>query len=241
MKRFRHIFSSATLLGLCLTASAQIPDTAAVCTADSMPPATTVQHKQLYHYMGEAQVTLAAGRHNPLWLVSDSYGLSSIDRSNGYIRGGVFRGLDTVPRFSWGFGVDLAGAYNFTSSFVIQQLYGEVRYRSLQLTIGAKEMYSGILDPALTSGDLTFSTNARPIPQVRLEMPRYEWVPWTKHWLAARGYFSMGYLTDSRWERNHCRPYNQSFAEHRLFHSKGLFLRGGNRQQPKAKPAAIEP
>lgn len=215
------------LATLSLTAAARQP----AHLSDSTAATDSVAPRKLYHYSGEVQTSLAAGRHNPFWLVANRYGLSSIDRSNGYIRGGVFHETDTTRRFSWGFGVDLAGAYDYTSSFVVQQLYGELRYRSLNLLVGSKELYSGILDPDLTSGDLTFSTNARPIPQVRLEMPRYEWVPYTRHWLAARWYFSFGYMTDSRWQRDQCQPYDQPYTEHRLFHSKGLFLRVGDTER----------
>ena len=90
-------------------------------------------------YRGEAQVSFSSGQNTPFWLVSNKMGLSSIKKNNGYIRMGVFRDMDEDRKFSWGAGVDLVGAYNFTSSFVIQQLYGEIKYRCLGAMVGSKE------------------------------------------------------------------------------------------------------
>lgn len=233
MNRLFHLIA---LIGASACAWAQTADSTAVVVeeevlvADTVPaedaPATVKFHP--YEYFALAQAGVASGEHNPFWLVANRFGLASIDKTNGYIRAGLIRHLDPNPRFSWGFGVDLAGAFNYTSKFVVQQLYGEVRYRSLNLTVGSKQWTNGVVDPALSSGDMLFSANARPIPQVRLEMPDWQWIPYTKQWAAVRGYFSFGHFTDSRWERNRCRPVDQTYAEHRLFHSKGLFVRGGN-------------
>ena len=48
-----------------------------------------------------------------------------------------------------------------------------MRYRKFTLSIGSKEREPFMLDRRLSSGDLLFSTNARPIPEVRLETPDY--------------------------------------------------------------------
>lgn len=181
----------------------------------------------IYHYMAEFQATMSSGKSTPFWLVNNRQGLSSLDKHNGYLRGGFFREFQMDRRFSWDFGVDLVVPYNYTSHFVVQQLYAGVRYRSLSLTIGSQEWTNGIVSSELSSGDMLFSQNSRPIPQARLEMKEYNFVPWTKQWLAVKGYFSFGAYTDSKWERNHTGP-DGDWSEHRLFHSKGVFLRGGN-------------
>lgn len=189
----------------------------------------------VYHYMGEGMAATSSG-HTPFWLMNNRLGLSSEAQNNGYLRGGFFKNMTRDRRFSWGFGADVVVPYNFTSKFVVQQLYGEVRYRSLQLAIGSKERYEGLVDRELSSGDLTFSLNARPVPQVYVSMPRYEWVPYTRHWVAFRGYFSMGMFTDWRWQRNYVAP-EASRAEKVLYHTKGMFLRVGD---PSRHPVNVE-
>lgn len=196
---------------------------------DNIPDST-------YRYNVEANAALSSGEHTPFWLVNNRFGLSSLDKSNGYLRAGLFREMKYDRRFSWDFGVDLAVPYHYTSKFVVQQLYAGIRYRSLNLTIGSREWSNGIVNAELSSGDMLFSQNSRPIPQVMLEMPHYNYVPLTNKWLAVKGYISMGMYTDWRWQRNYAGPQGE-FIEHRLFHSKGLFLRGGN---PDRFPLIVE-
>lgn len=188
-----------------------------------------------YHYFAEVMATTSSN-HTPFWLVDNRFGLSSLKKNNGYLRGAFFRDMQHDSRFSWGFGVDLAVPYNFTSHFVVQQLYGEVRWRSLELTIGSRERYMGVVNQELGSGDMAFSRNARPVPQVYLAMPRYEWVPWTRHWLAVKGYFSMGMLTDWRWQKNYVGP-DGRWAEKVWYITRGLFLRVGD---PERHPLTVE-
>lgn len=185
--------------------------------------------RPLYRWMVEGNAATSS-RHTPFWLMNNRMGLSSLEKNNGYMRAGIFREMHHERCFSWGFGADLVIPYHYTSHFVIQQLYGEIRYRSLELTIGSKERYMGVVNEELGSGDMTFSQNARPVPQVFLSMPKYEWVPWTKQMLAVKGFFSMGMLTDWRWQRDHVGPKGK-WTAHVLYHTKGLFLRWGNREK----------
>jgi len=179
-----------------------------------------------YRYDVSINASLSSGEHTPFWLMSNRYGLSSPEKSNGYLRAGLFKEMKYDSRFSWDFGVDLAVAYHFSSTFIVQQLYAGVRWRSLNLTIGSKERQEGLINHKLGSGDMLLSENARPIPQVYLSVPEYEPIPGTNKWLSARGYFSMGLYTDGDWSRGHVGPMG-SYNDGRWHHTKGLFLRVG--------------
>lgn len=192
--------------------------------------------KPLYHWGVELNGTASGGDFTPLWLVSNRQGLSSVKKTNGYLRAGFFRESQYDRRFSWNFGVDLAGAAHYTSSFVIQQLYAGVRYRCLDLTIGAKEHRSEFVDPLLSSGDMVNSGNARPIPQARIAVERYTYIPYTKHKLAFKAYFAMGMFTDQDWQYTFTRGDYQR-TKNVLYHGKGLFLRWGD---TKKFPLTIE-
>ena len=133
-------------------------------------------------YRAETGVSFSGGEHTPFWLTANKQGLSSIEKNNGYLRVGVFRELENDKRFSYALGADLAVAYNFTSTFVVQQLYADLKYRCLGVSIGSKERHSEFNNSLLSSGGLTFSGNARPIPQVRIGIPEYTLVPGTKGW-----------------------------------------------------------
>ena len=137
------------------------------------------------YYKVEGEVSFSTGENTPFWLVNNREGLASIEKNNGYLRVGLFKEIEPERRFSWGAGVDLAGAYNFSSSFIIQQLYAELKYRCLGLTIGSKEnINQEFNNRQLGSGNLLYSGNARPIPQIRAGIPNYTAVPGTKKWLS---------------------------------------------------------
>ena len=136
---------------LLLTATASLPAAASSAMPDSIS------------YSVEAMSSVSSGEHTPFWLANNRFGLSSVKKNNGYLRAGLFKEADkNGKRFAWGAGVDLAVAYNFTSTFIVQQLYADVRYRCLGLTVGSKEFTSGFTNPRLSSGNLLFSPNARP-------------------------------------------------------------------------------
>ncbi|MCH5320068.1 MAG: hypothetical protein J1E38_10240 [Paramuribaculum sp.] len=182
----------------------------------------------LLRYDAEINVSFSSGENTPFWLVNNRFGLSSIEKNNGYVRAGLFKDIRMEKkRFSWGAGVDLAAAWNFTSPFVVQQLYGEISYWNGKLTIGSKERTELINDPKLSSGNLLFSPNARPIPQARIELPDYIEIPGLNKWFAIKGYFSFGMFTDDNWQRDFTVGKNKH-TENVLFHSKGGFIRVGD-------------
>ncbi|MDE6631524.1 MAG: hypothetical protein K2K23_00840, partial [Muribaculaceae bacterium] len=99
---------------------------------------------------------------------------------------GIVRPLDMSKRFSWsvGFGY-MAGIGTKTdydrwnedsgtwsthgvgrSAFRVTELFGQLKYRSAFLTVGQKYSRARIVDDRLSSGDLTRSNNASPIPGV---------------------------------------------------------------------------
>ena len=60
-----------------------------------------------YSYSVEASATLSSGDQAPFWLVNNRFGLSSLDKSHGYLRAGAFRHERYDRRFDWEAGVDL--------------------------------------------------------------------------------------------------------------------------------------
>ena len=96
-------------------------------------------------------------------------------------------------------GVDLVGSWRSESPFLIRELYGAIRYRAFELSAGSRLENDRLVDMHLSSGDLLFSGNAVPIPQIKLSMPGYMDIPGLNGWLGFKAFFSIGWLTDSRW------------------------------------------
>ena len=167
----------------------------------------SAQERSLFdslQYRAEMQGTLAGGDHSPLWLNANKYGLSSLKKANGYIRGAIMRPLsnDDGRRWGVGYGVDLALAAGFTSTLVIQQAYIEARWLKGVLTVGAKEQPMELKNQELSSGSQTLGINARPVPQVRIALPDYWSIPGTRNWLALKGHIAYGMTTDDRWQKD---------------------------------------
>ena len=165
----------------------------------------------------------------PLWLNANKYGLSSLEKQNGYLRGCLLRPLATDNAHHWGigYGVDVVVPYHFTSKLVVQQAFAEVRWLHGVLSVGAKEYPMELKNQTLSSGSQTLGINARPVPQVRLALPEYWTVPILNGWLQMKGHIAYGKFTDQNWQKGELHYDNLLgrglFLMH-LFLNKMIFL-----------------
>ncbi len=182
-------------------------------------------------YDAEVQLTASSGQ-SPLWLNANKYGLSSVAGDNGYIRAGLFRSTraDSARHWRIGYGLDLAAAYNFTGSFVVQQAYADFEYKKVRLSVGSKERSAEFKNPELSSGSQTLGINARPVPMVRFELPEYISLTGSSNWVGLKGHIGYGWMTDGRWQEDYVSA-GAHYAKKALFHSKAGYLRIGNEEK----------
>ena len=155
-------------------------------------------------YAVQTDIVASIGDNAPFWLISNRHGLSSLENYSANLSAGVFRDFDNKKGFTWAYGIELAGAWNYSSPFYIQQIYGDIKYNCWELSIGSKERYSEGKHKTLSGGGLTFSPNARPIPQVRFGINEYTTAHWLfNEWVHVKGHFSYGRQTDDCFQRNH--------------------------------------
>ena len=180
-------------------------------------------------YNVELSANASSGRYAPLWFTANRYGLSSERPNSGYLRAGVQYDTHFGKGWSVQAGVDLAGAVDMDAPFIVQQAYADLSWKVLTLSVGAKERSDSPLDKdfRLSGGAMVEGPNARPIPQVRLEVKKYWNVPFTKGWLGIKGHFGYGMLTDNRWRENFVAA-EQAFTKNEFYHSKSLMFRVGN-------------
>ncbi len=168
----------------------------------------------------EYEVSLTAnastGDHAPYMIGSWNYG--RITGASGIWNDGrIEKRTDLQKRFSWGAGVEYMAGYGSAAEYDrydaahmtmgrrgvrqapvrLQQLYGEVKYRGVYLLAGMKERRSLIVDGDLSSGDLTRSNNARPIPGVAAGFVDFQDIPLTGGWVQIDGEIMYGRFTDS--------------------------------------------
>lgn len=156
--------------------------------------------------------------------------------------------LDTTTRFSWGAKVELWGGwasktdyYDFRivpetafgvpnhgvrpASFWLQQAFGEVKYRGVLLTVGAKHYGSPMVNGDLSSGDLVRSGNSRPMPGFQVGFVNFQNVPFTRGWVQIDGeigYFKPG---DGKWLEQHYNYYNHFITTGWWYNYKRAHLR----------------
>lgn len=158
---------------------------------------------------------------------------------------GLVKHLDLDKRFSWSVGLDyIAGAASKTSydrwekdthtwathvarmPYVrIQQLYGQLKYRSAFLTLGMKYSASKIVDPDISSGDVTRSNNAMPVPGLWVGFLDFQNVPFTKGWLQIDGEIMYGKMTDSGFKKAEFNYYSGVEALGMWYHYKRCYFR----------------
>ena len=190
----------------------------------------------------EAQASFTLGDHEPLWLNANKYGLSGLTTSNGYLRAAIKQQTvsdSTQRRWALGYGADMALAYGMTSNVVVQQAYGELRWLKGLLTIGSKEYPAELKNNRLSSGAQTLGINARPVPSVRLSLPDYWSVPFTRGWLGVKGHVAYGLTTDDRWQRNFTHG-ESKHTEHSRLHTKAGYLRIGKKEKPVSLELGLE-
>ena len=181
-------------------------------------------------YELQAQGSVSSHK-TPLWLNANKYGLSSLDRENGYLRAAIARPLsaDSTRRWGIGYAVDVAAPYRYTSHVVVQQAYAEARWLHGTLTVGAKQYPMELKNQQLSSGSQTLGINARPVPQVRLALPDYWTLPFANGWLHLKGHIAYGKMTDDNWQHDFTRKQSR-YTDGVLYHSKAGYLKIGNEE-----------
>jgi hypothetical protein len=180
-------------------------------------------------YLLETFGSLATGVHTPFWTVNQNWGTVPLNADNFYLRASVSHEQKLNEDWSFDAGVDMIGAHSSVyGNPWIQQLYGRLNWRIWRLDIGAREDYTSDMNRRLSSGDFVKSNNYRPIPEVKLSIPEYISVPYTKGNMYIKGDFAIGHYQDSRWKENTARPYNQDYTIQTLSHHKSIYFRFGD-------------
>ena len=221
-----------TSLILLLSALATVQTAAQSATAERLTDGL--------RYKAEAQVSISDGA-TPLWLNANKYGLSSLDKTNGYLRAAIERPLaaDSARRWAVGYGLDVAVPFHYTSHFVVQQAFAEVGWLHGLFTVGSKEQPMELRNGQLSTGSQTLGINARPVPMARLSLPDYWELPFAKGWLGLKGHVAYGMTTDDKWQKDFTHQ-QKRYTEKTLLHTKAGYLRIGRTDKPLTVELGLE-
>lgn len=171
-----------------------------------------------------------SGDNAPFWFSANKYGLGSVREGSFLARTYIRRDIEADARRNWriGYGLDLAAGYGEQSEFCVQQAFADFEWKMLRLSLGQKQRASELKNEELSTGGMTLGINARPIPQVRLEMPDFWSIPGTRGWLGFKAHIAYGWYTDNRWQRNWNAGTANLYTAGSLFHSKALLIKVGS-------------
>jgi hypothetical protein len=156
------------------------------------------QSKELT-YSVSAALTAATDDRMPFWLTANRRG--RIDR---YSNSALSQAFVDIPftrnsGFDYNAGIELLGRASRRSTLTAHQLYGRVRYKPFQLTVGRVAHVSGITDTTLSVGSMMWSENAPPVPSISVSTPEFISIPGTKGWVHAKGYLAHGWMEPGRY------------------------------------------
>ncbi len=171
------------------------------------------------------QVSTLVGASNqsylPQWLVANRFGILDYNNDQvGLIRAKAFSHFQLGENLQLEAALDGVARTSFSgtdNTAFLQQAYAKISYRMFEFTVGQIERTLGTHAPGISSGSLSISGNARPIPQLLLAVPEYTAVPFTKGYLEFKGTFSHGWLGKDR------------YVKSPLLHEKSLFLKAGGK------------
>lgn len=221
--KLRHIISMAAIVATAITATAEEPFARLEATVTG---------------------SMATGDFAPYYISSNNHGIIT-QPDNALLRLKATSPLHTNGRWGYGFGVDVVTGYSSATDYAkydaatvswhseserpaaiwLQQLYFDLRHRSVFLTVGLKEHQSALLDNRLSSGDLTESGNARPIPEVRAGFVDFQDIPFTDGWVQIQGEIGYGKSTDADWTRNHFNHYTTFITTDWWYNYKRAYFR----------------
>lgn len=181
-------------------------------------------------YGASLRGTVGRGDNAPFWFTNNRYGLGPFGNKTVLARAYIMRDISADEERNWriGYGADFAAGYGNQCKVSIQQFFVDAQWKMLRLSVGQKERPSELKNEELSTGGMTLGINARPIPQVRLEIPYFWAVPGTKEWFAVKAHIAYGVYTDGRWQRSWNAGTSNIYTQNSMFHSKALLMKIGN-------------
>lgn len=133
--------------------------------------------------------------------------------------------------FDWNYGFEAVGNLASRSNAVLVEGYGGVRLGAFQLTLGRKREFIGLVDTLLTTGAVSYSGNALPIPKVQINTNGFVVIPFTKQLVAFQASFAHGWVGPQRISPNYFPNDNRlNYYGHYIttyFHQKTFYGRFG--------------
>jgi hypothetical protein len=167
-----------------------------------------------FHYRLETGGFTSMRGEVPFWQRSNNFGAYPNKGTSLYFRQMVYSKPDSSNRkFKIHYGADLITIVGKESSLRLPEAFLKLKLGIFEFTGGRIKGMQGLADTTLSSGSITWSGNAMPIPEVRIAIPEYTRL--FVDWLALKGHYTHGWFGTQQSVKNY------------FLHQKSLYGRVG--------------
>jgi hypothetical protein len=161
-------------------------------------------------YTAELGGLYSATNRTPFWIKANRFGVLPDSGNTVYFRHTVQWRPDSLH---WDLGAELVSWTGDQSRLGLVQAYASYSLGAFRFLVGRKKQIHGYTDSTLSSGSMTWSGNALPLPELQVSVPQYRSI--IPGVLAFKGHFSHAWFG------------NQHFVKNYYLHQKSLYLRWG--------------
>lgn len=172
------------------------------------------QSGKLLTYSAEFGGLYSTNKRTPFWLKSNQFGVLPDSGNTVFFRQSLYTKIDSSDKFfKANAGLEFVSMVGGESKIILPEAFLNLRLGKMQLLIGRKKQIHGFTDTTLSSGSMTWSGNALPVPEIQLSIPEY--VNLFHGYLGIKGHFSHGWMG------------NQTNVKKYYLHQKSLYGRIG--------------
>ena len=177
------------------------------CIAQQNPP-------KKFEYNFELGSYFSLTNKLPFWQSSNQYGSVPNALPAFLCRQSIKNKKDTINRFfKFYYGFEAVTILGKKPLFLLPEAFLCTKIGKFELYAGRRKEIFGLVDTLLSSGSVSWSGNAMPIPKVQIGMPHYSKLFFK--WLSYKGTFSHGWFGEQKYVSNY------------YLHQKSLFMKIG--------------
>jgi hypothetical protein len=158
--------------------------------------------QKTFNYSFELQGNAGTDKYVPFWLYSNQYGTIDLNSPSGNAIFNFHKNIVEDSGFDYGFGTTAVGRYSENEAIFFNQLYGTLAYGMFQLKAGRFYETVGTVDESLSMGSLATSSNATPMPKIKIGFPKYTDLPLTQGYVEFKGEIAHGWFEKDREIKN---------------------------------------
>lgn len=170
--------------------------------------------KNKMHYRFEIGTYISIDGKLPFWQANNQWGAVPEMSNTLVVKQRIQKDYDSTSKFfKFGYGGEVMSVLGQQAKVILPEYYINSRLGKFEICAGRKREIIGAVDSTLSSGSISWSSNAIPIPKVQIGLPNY--TKFIFKWLSIKGLYGHGWFG------------NQEYVKDYYLHQKTFFARLG--------------